>query len=362
MNQNQSRQNNEDTSLWFIVKETLQQWSADNATRLAAALAYYTIFSMAPLVIILVAMVGFFYGRQAVTGQIVSQIADFTNDISTAEFIQSLIRDVASPGTSLLATGIGLIGLLFGATGVFHELKSAINTIWNIEDQNNGIRSVVMNRLIAIAMVPLSGLLLLLSLIANTVLNAAMAWFNTFSPQMAAISQAANFLFFLVLTALIFALIYRYLPDTEVAWGDVWIGAWATAVLFSIGRVLISIYLSLSTIQSTYGAAGSLMVTLLWIYYSAQIFFLGAEFTQVYATTYGSRTVPEGDPATDASAEDRHSAPQPTARTTSSQAAPPGRFGRLRKSASNLATAVLIIGAVSALTFVPRRRAKHNSS
>lgn len=284
------------TPVWSIVRKTLQGtlqgWSADNASRLAAALAFYTIFSMAPLLIILVAIVGFVYGRQAAAGQIVDQIASFTNNVATAHFVQTLLENAATPTNSLLATIIGLIGLFFGAAGVFNELKSSLNTIWDVTEQHSGIRSMVIDRLIAIAMAPLSGLLLLLSLVANTALTAAITWLNELSPALAILSQVGNFLFFLVVTGLVFALIYRYLPDIEIAWSDVWIGALATALLFSIGRVLISFYLSYSTVQSIYGAAGSLMVTLLWIYYSAQVFFLGAEFTQVYAKLCGSYAHP----------------------------------------------------------------------
>ena len=357
---------NDDTSLWVVVKETLQQWSADNASRLAAALAYYTIFSMAPLLIILVAIVGFFFGRQAAAGQIVDQIARFTNDVTTASFIQSMIRNAAQPESSLVATGVGLIGMLFGATGVFNELKNSLNTIWNVEDQNNGLRGIVMNRLIAIAMVPLSGILLLFSLIANTILTAAMGWLDGLSPGVAIFSQVANFLFFLFVTGLIFGLIYRYLPDIEIKWDDVWIGALATALLFSIGRVLISLYLSYSSVQSAYGAAGSLMVTLLWIYYSAQIFFLGAEFTQVYANTYGSYAIKSNPPQRDDSTVESTAEPaQGNAQKASSVAratTSPKRAQRVRQHASNLMAAVVIIGAVSALTFIPRRRVKRESN
>jgi membrane protein len=282
-------QHNELSSAWHLLRTTLEEWNADNATHLAAALAYYTIFSLAPLLIIAIAIAGLLFGREAAQGQLVGQIEAYINDGQTAEFIQSMLKNASTPATNILATMVGVAVLLFGATGVFGELKNSLNLIWDAPARPSSIRNLIIQRILTLAMVLVSGFLLLASLIVSTVLVAAKDWVEVIWPGMGAFGLAANFLFFFLVTVLLFALVYKYVPDMNIAWRDVWIGAAATAVLFSAGRYLISLYLSHSTVQSTYGAAGSLAVLLLWVYYSAQIFFLGAEFTQVYARTEGSR-------------------------------------------------------------------------
>ncbi len=278
------------TSPWILLKATVEEWNTDNASRLAAALAYYTIFSMAPLLVIGVAITGMVFGREAAQGKLVVQIARYVDSPEVAELIQIMVKKAGTPSTSLLATILGIVVLLYAATGVFGKLKEALNLIWDVPPiPARGLRGVLVNRLLTLVMVLVSGFLLLASLVVDTGMAAAAAWMNIWWPGSALLGQAVSFLFLFLVTLGVFALIYKYVPDIRIAWRDVWIGAVATALLFSIGRLLLGWYLGRTTVASTYGAAGSLGVLLLWIYYSTQMFFLGAEFTQVYGRTHGSR-------------------------------------------------------------------------
>ncbi|CAN5541538.1 YihY/virulence factor BrkB family protein [soil metagenome] len=280
----------ERVAAWRLFRMTLEEWNADNATRLAAALAYYTLFSIAPILIIATAIAGLVLGRESVQGQLVHQIESYVNDPKTAELVQTMLKNASAPKTNIFATVVGIAVLLYGATNVFSELKSSLNLIWDVPlEPTQGLRDIVVNRILALATVMVSGFLLLLSLVISTAIAAGQEWVNTFWPGMGPLTQVTNFFFFFFVTLFVFALIYKFLPDIKIVWRDVWIGAVATTLLFSLGRYLISLYLSHSTVESTYGAAGSLAALLLWIYYSAQIFFLGAEFTQVYGRTKGSR-------------------------------------------------------------------------
>jgi membrane protein len=275
---------------WDLLKTTVIEWTADNASHLAAALAYYTIFSIAPLLVIALALAGQVWGREIVRGQIADQVLIFTNSPGLAELVGTISDNATSTQASLVATVVGFVALFYGATGVFTELKGALNHIWDVPTRvTGGIFAAILSRLVSLLMVLISGLLLLASLIITTVLSGAADWVNQHWPGMAFTTQVVNFLVFYVVTGVVFALVYKYVPDVRIAWRDVLIGAVATALLFSVGRWLLSLYLSRTTIASIYGAAGSFIVLLLWIYYSAQVFFLGAEFTQVYARTYGTR-------------------------------------------------------------------------
>lgn len=275
-------------STWHLLKTTLLEWNADNAAHLSAALAYYTFFSLAPIIIIATAIAGLVYGREAARGELIYQIGVYIG-YDAAELMQTILKN-ANASTSNVVAITGLIFLLYGATGVFSELKSSLNLIWDAPPRNDrSWRTILTHQLFALAMVLGCGFLLLLSLIISTTLAAATNWINHQWPGMGVTTQIVTFLISFLLTILIFGVIYQFLPDVTVAWRDVWSGAVATALLFSIGRYLISLYLSYSPIGSMYGTAGSLALLLLWIYYSAQVFFLGAEFTQVYARTKGTR-------------------------------------------------------------------------
>lgn len=280
----------QESSLWILFKTTFEEWNADNAARLAAALAYYTIFSIAPLLVIVVAVAGLFYGREAAQGQLTNEIARYINNPEAVALIQTVIENARVPETSAFATLIGFSLLIWGAAGVFGELRNALNNIWDVPPRKDGgIRYFILDRVLPLLMVLISGALLFLSLVASTVVATATNFLDIYWPGTAWDSRTVNFLFLLAVTFVIFALMYKYVPDVPICWVDVWPGALATALLFSVGRLAISWYLAHSSVVSAYGAASSLAVMLLYTYYSAQVFYLGAEFTQVYGRTYGTR-------------------------------------------------------------------------
>ncbi len=273
---------------WTLLKETYQEWSEDKAPRLGAALAYYTLFSIAPLLIIVIAIVGFALGQQAAQGEVVDQIGGWVGKDS-ARAIQKMIESTREPTSGIVATVVGVLTLLFGATGVFSQLKDALNTMWDVtEKPRGGIMGFIIDRVFAFLMVLVIGFLLLIFLILSAGISALSNYLNGLLPGFSYVLQILNFIISFATITLLFAVIYRILPDTNIAWGDVWIGAAVTSLLFTIGKTLIGFYLGHVSAGSAYGAAGSLVVLLIWIYYSAQIFFFGAEFTQVYARRYGS--------------------------------------------------------------------------
>lgn len=275
-----------------LLKETYQEWSEDKAPRLAAALAYYTIFSIAPLLVIVIAIAGLALGDDAARGAISQQIQGLVGRTG-AEAIEQMIQGASQREAGIVATVIGVVTLLFGASGVFGALQDALNTIWEVAPRPGmGWVETVKQRFFSFTMVLGTGFLLLVSLVVSAVLAGVVKYFQGALPGADVLWQVVNFAVGLAVTTLLFALIFKVVPDAEVGWGDVWIGAAATALLFSIGRLLLGLYLGQSSFGSTYGAAGSLVVVLIWIYYSAQILFMGAEFTQVYANSYGSHVKP----------------------------------------------------------------------
>lgn len=275
-----------------LLRETVTEWNEDKASRLAAALAYYTIFSLAPLLIIAIAIAGAVFGEEAAQNQIVGQIQGLVGQ-QGAEAVQAMILNASRPGAGIVATIVGVITLLFGASGVFGQLQDALNTIWEVTPRpDRGIMGILRDRFWSFTMVLGTGFLLLVSLILSATLAGIGTYFENLMPGLVQFWHFINFVVSFGIITLLFALIYRLIPDAKVAWNDVWIGAAVTAFLFSIGRFLIGLYLGSSAIGSAYGAAGSLVIVLVWVYYSAQILLFGAEFTQVYATHYGSRIRP----------------------------------------------------------------------
>lgn len=275
-----------------LFKQTFAEWQEDKASRLAAALAYYTAFSIAPLLIIVIAIAGLVFGQDAAQGEIVGQLQGLVGR-EGAEAIQTMIENSRKPSEGIIATLIGFAFLIFGATGVFTQLQDALNTIWEVAPKpGGGVTRVVKERFPSFAMVLGIGFLLLVSLILSAGLAALSNYLGHLIPSLQLLWPVVNFVFSFCLITVLFAMIYRVLPDAEIAWGDVWIGAAITSFLFTIGKSLIGLYLGNSSIGSTYGAAGSFVVLLLWVNFSAQILFFGAEFTQVYANKYGSRIVP----------------------------------------------------------------------
>jgi membrane protein len=292
-----------------LFKQAFTEFGEDKAQRLGAALAYYTIFSLAPLLLIAIAIAGLVFGRDAAQGQIFGQLRGVLGPKS-AEMVQEMVKSAAKPKSGTLATVLGIVTLLFGAAGVFGQLKDAMNTIWNVEPKKKGgIMNLIKDRFLSFAMVFGTGFLLLVSLVIDSAVAAAGHFIGDRLPGGEALWQAVQLVVSLAIVALLFALIFRFLPDIHPTWRDVWFGAVFTAVLFVGGKFALGIYLGKSAVGSSYGAAGSLVVVLLWVYYSAQILFFGAEFTQVYARTHGSMAqAKEGTPE----AGDAPPAPAPT--------------------------------------------------
>ena len=274
-----------------LARETFAEWSEDKAPRLGAAMAFYAVLSLAPFLVIAVGIAGLIYGGDAVAA-IQAQFEALVG-AEAGRAIAAVISRADEPAESWLAALIGVATLLVGASGVFGQLQDALNTIWEVEPRSGrGVWAVLRERFLSFTMVLGTGFLLLVSLLLSAALAAAGSYFAARIPGGAALWQAVHALAsFAVITGL-FALIYRVVPDAEIAWRDVWIGAAVTALLFVVGKLGIGLYLGRGSIGSAYGAAGTLLVLLVWIYYSTQILFLGAEFTQVYANRYGSRIAP----------------------------------------------------------------------
>ena len=276
-----------------LVTETVFEWHADRAPRLGAALAFYTLFSLAPLLVVIIAIAALGFGRDIASAELIQQIEAFIGS-EGAQVIQATIANTSRPSSGILATLIGLGTMLFGTTIVFSELQDALNTIWKVMPRPERSMAVglIWDRFLAFSMVLGMSVLLLLSIFANAMLKAVFPVLGTLLPSQVNWLQTVNFGFSLVIVMLLFVMVYKVLPDVEIGWEEVLIGAAVTAVLFMIGKYLIELYLRYSTTALVYGAAGSLVVLLLWIYYSAQIVYFGAEFTKVYAKYRGHRVVP----------------------------------------------------------------------
>lgn len=283
-------------TIWIIFKDTFFEWQEDRADRLAAALAYYTVFSLAPLVIIVLGIVGFLFGQQAVGDYLLQQMQGLVGE-EGAQVFQTIMTNSSQPSSSLLATLIGIGTLLFGALGVFGQLQDSLNTVWGVTAKpGRGVWGFIETRILSFTMLLAIGFLLLVSLVLSSVLSAFTGYLNTLLADFSGIFlQVLNFVISFGVITLLFAMIYKILPDVEIKWSDVWVGAAVTSLLFSIGKYLLGLYLGYQSFGSTYGAAGSILIILLWVYYSAQILLFGAEFTQVYARRFGSQIVPDED-------------------------------------------------------------------
>jgi len=277
-------------NLFTLAKQSVSAWIDDYAPSMGAALAYYALFSIAPLLIIVIAVAGFVFGEEAIRGEIATQLGSLIG-AEGAQAVQGLVASASAPTKGVIATVISVLLLLLGATTVFGELQSALDRIWRVPaaPQASGISNLLRTRLLSFGLVLGLGFLLLVSL----VISAALAALGTLSAggltDWEWLLQALNLASSLLLEAGLFAMIYKIMPRARIAWHDVWIGAAVTAAMFEIGKLLIGLYLGKSGVTSGFGAAGSLVVLLLWVYYSAQIFLLGAEFTWVYAHQRGSK-------------------------------------------------------------------------
>jgi membrane protein len=280
-------------SFWRFLKGLFTQWIEDEPFVLASSLSYYTLFSLTPLLVIAIAVAGLVFGREAAQNQIVETIGGMIGPESS-QAIQGMIENASSkPKTGIISTLLGVVVLLVGAGGVVGQLQASLNTIWGVTPKpGQGVWGFVRQRFISFAMVLGIGFLLLVSLVVSALLTSLTQIMGALFGEAAFFAHALDVLVSFVFITALFAMIYKFLPDARIQWRDVWIGAALTSVLFTIGKFLIGLYLGNSGVTSIYGAAGSLITALLWVYYSSLIFFLGAEFTQVYASQYGSGVVP----------------------------------------------------------------------
>lgn len=279
--------------IWSLLRETFKEWQRDECSRLAASLAYYTVFSLAPLLIIAIAIAGAIFGEEAAKGEIVTQIQGLVGR-EGAQVIETAIENANRPDASSIASIISLIALLFGASNVFAQLQEALNKVWNVKAKpKNGLMGFIRKRFLSFSIVLGIGFLLLVSLILSAVLSALSQYMSGLLPGFDILWQILNIVISFGIVTLLFALMYKFLPDVKINWSDVWTGGIITAVLFTIGKYILGLYLGQGSFGSTYGAAGSLVIILAWVYYSTQILFFGAEFTQVYARRYGSKIVPD---------------------------------------------------------------------
>ena len=265
-----------------LFRTALKGFWADSVPRLGASLSYYTLFAIAPVLLVVIAIAGFVFGPDAVRGRLVGEI-DGLIGTAGAEAVQTLLQGASEPKASRLATVIGGITFLITASGAFLELQHALNTIWRVKPSAGArIREFLLERARSFGIVLALGFLLVVSLAASAALSAVSGWVEGRWPLHPAVWQGINMVLAVALVTVIFALVYRFLPDVELRWGDVWMGAFVTALLFNVGKYLIGLYLGTSAFASSYGAIGSVLVLLLWVYYTSQVVLLGAEFTRAY--------------------------------------------------------------------------------
>jgi membrane protein len=275
---------------WQMLKETADAWMNDKAFRMGAALAYYSVFSMAPVLLIAIGIASLVFGEQAARGEVLAEVRD-TVGPQTAAAIEEILAHSGRDGGGGWATAVGFAVLLFGASGVFVELQDALNTIWKVMPRpGRVVWEVIRERLLSFSVILGTGFLLLVSLVLSAALEALGGALKPIDalPGGAAIWQGLNFVLSFSIITLLFAMIYKVLPDAEIAWRDVWVGAVITALLFTGGKYLIGLYLGRSGLTSAFGAAGSVILVLSWVYYSSLILLFGAEFTRVYAKHNGS--------------------------------------------------------------------------
>ena len=287
--------------IWVLIRKSVGAWVGDYAQSMGAALAYYTLFSIAPLLIIAIAVAGLVFGQEAARGEIVVQIQGLIGR-EGAIAVQGLLKSASEPAKDIFATVVSIITLAIGATTVFGELQSDFDRIWRVPAaaKENGIWTLLRTRLLSFGLVLGLGFLLLVSLVVSAAIAAFGKWFDGFSEGREAFLYALTFSSSLAITTLLFAMVYKYMPRARIAWRDVWVGAAVTALLFEIGKFLIGLYLGKTSLASGFGAAGSLVVLLVWVYFSAQTFLLGAEFTWVYSHEYGSKAAQTGQESTPA--------------------------------------------------------------
>lgn len=273
---------------WKLLKDTVLSFIDDEALSRGAAIAFYTVTSIAPVLLIVIAIAGLAFGRDAAQNAITAQLSGLMGQ-QTAEVLQSAVASAAGKSSGIVATVVGIITLFATASGVFGEMQSALNAIWKVQPTGTTVSRLIRARAASLGLVAALGFLLMVSLVVSAALAAFANQINSILPFGRLLLSGLNFVVSLTLISVLFAAIYKVLPDRHLEWHDVGVGAVVTAVLFTIGKALIGLYIGSSAVASSYGAAGALIILLLWVYYSAQIFLLGAEFTKVYANRHGSK-------------------------------------------------------------------------
>lgn len=283
-------------SIGKFFLEVYNEFSSDNALKMSASLSYYTIFSMAPMLLVIISLLGIFYGQDAVQGEVFGQIQGLVGKEAAAQ-IQDLIKKAELSNRSPLALTVGIVTLIIGATGVFGEMQDSINRIWSLRAKpKKGWLKLLINRLLSFSMIISMGFVLLVSLVLNSLVDVFSAQLERiFNNDLVVVFYVVNLVVIFLVITLLFALVFNVLPDGKLYWKDSFVGAGFTAILFMIGKFLIGFYLSKSNVGSTYGSAGSIVVVLLWVNYSAAILYFGAEFTKVYVKQYGRGIVPKNE-------------------------------------------------------------------
>ena len=344
---------------WGLIKAAVKAWIEDYAPSMGAALSYYTVFSLAPILLIVISVAGLLFGAEAARGEIFGQLRGLMG-ADAAKTVEDILSSVNKPEQGIAATVIGFVLLLIGATTVFGELQDALDRIWRApaRDKTGGLWGLLRARLLSFGMILGIAFLLMVSLVLSAATAALGKWWSGAFGSWEVLLQVVNVLVGFGFTTVGFALIYKLMPRVKVRWHDVWIGAAVTALLFTIGRFLIGLYIGKSGVASGFGAAGSLVVIFIWVYYSAQIFLLGAEFTWVYAQTFGSmRNAPTPDGAATPTAPAVPSRSQDTPRTMpapmQSSPAPQGLLSGWKSLGAGIAFLV-VLNEVAARVFRPR--------
>ncbi len=284
------------SDIWPLIKEAATAWIDDYAPSMGAAIAYYTMFSLAPLLLIAIAVAALVFGQEVASGEVLAQLRGMMGE-EGAQAVQAMLESASQPEQGAMATIVGVLLLIVGATTVFGELQDALDRIWRApKREGNGLWNLLRSRLLSFGMILGIGFLLIVSLVMSAALSALGKWMGPMFGSWEVVAQLVNFVISFALVSVMFAMIYKIMPRVKIAWRDVWTGAIVTALLFTIGKFAIGLYIGKSGVASAFGAAGSLVVLLLWIYYSTQIFLLGAEFTWAYAHRFGSLQG-QGEPA-----------------------------------------------------------------
>ncbi len=361
--------------LFQLGIKSVKAWSDDYAPSMGAAISYYTVFSLAPLLVIVIALAGAFFGREAVEGLIVAQLSGLMGE-QGASVIQTVIASASDTDKGLIAGIISAVVLVVGATSVFAELQVAMDRIWHIPaaQKPKGIWAILRARILSFGLILGLVFLLIVSLAVSAVVAAFGSWTAGLMPGSEALLQVINLLVSLGIATLLFAMIYKLMPSTPIAWRDVWVGAITTAVLFEVGKFLIGLYIGKSSTTQAFAAAGSVVVLLAWVYYAAQIFLLGAEFTKAYADDHGSKAAAKAMVATAQTAESgvpkeipatRPPQPQPVAARAASQPGPLPRLAgkSVRTAQASLIKEIVLLAALwTARAFVARRRKRIGKS